>query len=188
MKKFIECIEGFVEHNRGLIFLILLLIAITGSIVGYRYYYYMNDSPEFCLTCHVMQSSFLGWQQSRHWNIKCQVCHKMSIFEQNRLLVAYIAHGEIAGPEKQEHGKTAPWEACQQCHSEDVKQGASLINPYGHEKHVLMEKIGCEKCHVSGRHNFPADGSACLGCHAGSLAPARKRSKASSCLDCHSFS
>ena len=187
MQRIVKFIESFVEHNRGGILLILLLITVLGSVVGYRYYHYMNDSPEFCLTCHVMQTSFLDWQQSRHWNLKCQICHRMSIFEQNRLLVAYVARGRIAGPERELHGKAAPWQACLKCHSEDMGDGRRATDAYGHYRHVRMGKIGCEKCHVSGRHNFPPNGNACLGCHGGMFA-GRPRLNTASCLQCHNFS
>ena len=185
MQRILKAIENFIGQNRGGIVLIMLLIAVTGSIVGYRYYRYTRDTPEFCLTCHMMQDTFISWQKSKHWQIKCQTCHKMSIFEQNRLVVAYITKG-ATGPQKQMHGRAAPWQACRKCHLEQMQQGSAMRRSYGHARHVFMENIGCDKCHSGTSHNFTPNEAACAKCHKDKLVHGLGM-EGLSCLKCHNY-
>jgi len=186
MESLLRALERFFEKNRTGLFLIMFLVAAMGLIVGHRYYNYTKNDPEFCMTCHMMQESVNTWQQSKHWQIRCQECHKMSVLEQNRLLVAYVAKGET-GPRAPEHGRTAPWNACKSCHVETLKQGSlSVRRSYGHARHVFMEDIGCEKCHSGQSHTFKPDEKNCSRCHKDRLVHGLGM-EGLSCLKCHAY-
>jgi hypothetical protein len=186
MNRAIGRIEKFIEQNRMSLLLIMVLIAAIGTIAGWRYYRYSKDAPEFCFTCHMMQESVISWQKSRHWNIKCQGCHEMGVLEQNRLLVAYVARG-ATGPQKQLHGRAAPWKSCRGCHIDAVQQGSlSVRQSFGHARHVFMENIGCENCHSGHHHAFTPDEKNCSNCHRDKLVHGLGM-EGLSCLKCHNY-
>jgi hypothetical protein len=191
MESILKALEKFFEKNRTGLFAIMFLVAVTGLVVGTRYYHYTKDDPEFCMTCHMLQESVKTWQLSKHWQIKCQECHKISVLEQNRLLIAYVSKGRT-GPSAPAHARTAPWQACRKCHVEDIKQGSlSVRQSYGHAKHVFMENITCDKCHssigVRGQsHTFKPDERNCSNCHKDKLVHGMGM-EGLSCLKCHSY-
>gem|GEM_PF-6671313 len=53
------------EHLKGFILAAIVIVAVLGVIVGYRYYRYTQDEPAYCASCHL----------------------------QNQLLVAYVVKG-----------------------------------------------------------------------------------------------
>jgi len=52
-----------------LLFIPLLPLSLEGSAL-------MNDSPEFCINCHIMNGEYTGWSHSAHrsW-ATCADCH-----------------------------------------------------------------------------------------------------------------
>jgi hypothetical protein len=186
MNKLIDFCERFFEENKTGIILLLILVSIIGVLAGYRYYRHTQEDPHFCASCHMMQESFRSWQRSRHRDIICQKCHRLSLLEQNRLLITYVVKGYTA-PREQAHGRIEPWKSCRQCHIEEVQQGSvSLRSSYGHARHVFMQNINCSRCHSAELHNFRADERACSGCHADKLVHGLGM-EGLSCLRCHSY-
>lgn len=177
--------DRFLSEHRVAILFLLFLVAVFGVAVGYKYLSYTTDDPRFCSTCHMMTETIKSWRKGTHWNITCQTCHKMNIFEKNRLLIAYVTKGPKSPP-KQGHGRLVPWAACKGCHIDDVKQGASLRRSYGHAKHVFMENLGCENCHLDESHDFIPKGRVCSRCHLRKLVHGLGM-EGLSCLNCHSY-
>jgi hypothetical protein len=176
----------FIEENYKAIVILLLLITITGGILGVRYYRHTREDPEFCISCHMMKEAFRSWQMSKHRDLTCQVCHKMSIFEQNRMLVAFVVKGGDSTMQK--HGRITPWNTCKGCHLAEVEQGSvTLSNSYGHATHVFMQNIKCSKCHTGSLHKFAPDEVACSECHTDKLIHGLGM-EGMSCLKCHSYS
>ncbi len=85
----------FIEENQKAIVILLLLMSVIGGVVGLRYYKHTREDPEFCVSCHMMKEAFRSWQMSKHRDFTCQVCHTMSIMEQNRMLIAYVIKGAV---------------------------------------------------------------------------------------------
>ncbi len=176
----------FFEERKGTIVLLLLVVSLIGVVSGWRYMKYTRSDPQFCATCHVLQESFVGWEKSSHRDIICQECHRMSVLEQNRLLMVYVLKGYTA-PAEHAHGRLKPWKSCRGCHIDAVKQGAiTLRASYGHARHVFMENIECMRCHSPQGHDFKPDERACGGCHADRLVHGLGM-EGLSCLKCHSY-
>ncbi len=182
-----ETLLRIFEHLKGALLAGIVIVAILGIMVGYRYYRYSQEDPQYCASCHLMKEAFTEWQKGRHRDIVCQRCHQLSILEQNQLLVAYVVKG---GKQRfsQTHGRKKPWNACKKCHIEEVAQGSITLNKsYGHALHVFMQQIECRTCHKGTVHDFHPNEKACQGCH-------KDRGvhgigmEAFSCLKCHSFS
>jgi cytochrome c nitrite reductase small subunit len=170
---------------KGPIMILVVLIAVLGAVVGYKYFKYTEEQPEFCSSCHLMQEAVKSWQRSKHRNFVCQVCHKMGILEQNKLLVAFVVNPK--GKIKQNHGKINPWSVCKDCHMQAAAQGSiTLRNSYGHAKHVFMQQLSCEKCHKGDMHEFKVTKAECIACHKDKLIHGMGMSGLA-CLNCHNY-
>jgi hypothetical protein len=170
-------------QKQGIVILILL-IAIAGAITGYRYYHYINDEPAFCSLCHLTEEGYTSWERSGHSFLKCQACHKISIIEGNRLLLAYVSGNTKI---KQSHGREQPWASCRGCHDTEAAQGSiTFRKSYGHARHVFMLGMSCNQCHGIGLHNLKADSSKCLKCHSDKLVHGMGTAGLE-CLNCHAF-
>ncbi|MEW6108653.1 MAG: NapC/NirT family cytochrome c [Nitrospirota bacterium] len=176
---------SFIEENRKAIVILLLILSIMGGIVGYRNYKHTREDPEFCTSCHMMQEAFKSWQMSKHRDFQCQVCHTMSILEQNKMLIAFVVKG--AQSTQQKHGRVSPWNTCKDCHISDVAQGSlTLSKSYGHAQHVFMQNISCSKCHTGDSHKFLPNEQACSECHKDKLIHGMGM-EGLTCLKCHSY-
>lgn len=186
MDRFVLFCEKFLSEHRASIILLIFLVSLTGAIAAYKYYKYSEEEPRFCATCHVMKEPYETWERSRHWQVTCQICHRMGILEKNRLLVAYVVKGKT-GPIRQAHGRHEPWRSCKACHLEETSQGAvSLRKSFGHARHVFMEDIGCENCHSGDLHDFGPKEDSCRKCHGDKLIHGLGM-EGLSCLRCHTY-
>lgn len=187
VKKIADFLIKLIEETKGFILVVIVAIALLGTIVGYRYYRYTQEEPEFCMSCHMMKEAFLEWRKGRHRDVICQTCHQLSMLEQNQLLVAYVVKGNGV-KFSQTHGREKPWEGCKKCHMDEVAQGSlTMRKSYGHARHVFMQKIECKTCHKNTLHNFRPNENACQNCHRDKGVHGIGM-EAFSCLKCHSFS
>ena len=177
---------SFIEENQKAIVLLLLLLTIMGGVVGFRYYRYAKEDPDFCTKCHMMQEAFKTWQLSKHRDFPCQRCHRISMLEQNKMLISYVVKG-TGTTAKQTHGRISPWNSCKDCHLSEVSQGSvTLSNSYGHARHVFMQHISCGNCHTGSSHTFAPNEQACSGCHKDKVIHGMGM-EGLSCLKCHSY-
>jgi len=181
-----DIFEGFLDHLKGFILALIVIISILGVVVGYKYYRHTQEDPEFCMSCHIMKEAFIEWERGKHRDVVCQKCHHLSIIEQNQLLVAFVVKGQ--GKFSQTHGREKPWKTCKKCHMDEIYQGSLTLNKsYGHAKHVFIQRINCQVCHRMNVHNFHPDEDACQNCHKDKGVHGVGM-EAFSCLKCHSFS
>ncbi len=177
---------SFIEENQKAIVFLLLLLTILGGVVGFRYYRYTKEDPQFCTKCHMMQEAFKTWQLSKHRDFPCQRCHQISMLEQNKMLISYVVKGTETTT-KQTHGRISPWNSCKDCHLSEVSQGSvTLSNSYGHARHVFMQHISCSNCHTGSSHTFAPNEQACSGCHREKVIHGMGM-EGLSCLKCHSY-
>jgi nitrate/TMAO reductase-like tetraheme cytochrome c subunit len=186
-RRFSGSLEKIIEHFTGFILAMIILIGILGVVVGYRYYRYTQEEPQYCASCHLMKEAFTEWERGKHRDVVCQTCHQLNIFEQNQLLIAFVLKKENK-PFSQTHGRKKPWNACKKCHLDEVSQGAvTLRKSFGHARHVFMEKIDCKVCHKGTVHDFHPNENACKVCHQNKGVHGVGM-EAFSCLKCHVFS
>ncbi|MEW5746989.1 MAG: hypothetical protein AB1805_16290 [Nitrospirota bacterium] len=185
-RKYGDAVENLVEHFKGFILAALVTVFILGVTVGYRYYRYTQEDPQFCASCHLMDAAVREWQKGKHRDVVCQRCHQLTIFEKNQLLVAFVVAGNK--PLEQTHGREKPWQACNRCHTDSAAQGAvTMTKSYGHARHVFMQKIACKECHKGTVHDFHVNERSCQECHHDKGVHGIGM-EAFSCLKCHSFS
>ncbi|MCL4536786.1 MAG: cytochrome c family protein [Nitrospirae bacterium] len=183
-----DSLMNLFEHLKGFVLAAIVIVAVLGAIVGYRYYRYTQDEPQYCASCHLMKEAFAEWQKGKHRDVICQKCHQLSVLEQNQLLVAFVVKGNQNQPFSQTHGREKPWKACRKCHMDEMTQGSLTLNrSYGHARHVFMQRIDCKICHKGTVHDFHPNEEACQECHQDKGVHGVGM-EAFSCLKCHSFS
>jgi len=171
--------------GRGSLLLLVLVICALTVVVGRRYYAYTETDPDFCSVCHIMEEAQKSWAISRHSTVVCQSCHRMSLIEENRMLVAFVA-GQSKGVD-QKHGRTEPWNVCVDCHAQETAQGSlTLRNSYGHARHVFMLNLKCSTCHGAEGHDLRAQEENCRKCHEDKLVHGMGTA-GQFCLNCHGF-
>lgn len=155
--------RGLSTRDKTILISLMLLISVLGIVLAVRYYNYIQKSPEFCSSCHLMEQAYNAWKRSSHSHIVCQGCHQLGLLEQNRLLIKFVFTADRS-PEP--HGAETPWKTCTKCHWDEAAQGAiSVTKSIGHARHVQTEKLACMDCHSRAVHAFRPDKTACLRCH-----------------------
>jgi hypothetical protein len=178
--------RGLSPRDKTIIVALMVLTSVLGIVLAVRYYNYIQNNPEYCKSCHLMEEAYRGWELSGHRNIVCQECHHLGLIEQNRLQVKFVLGTGWKGPAP--HGNETPWETCTKCHWDEAEQGSLTVNKStGHARHVFMEKLACKACHSRTVHSFRPDKDACLRCHADRKIHGVGMEKIS-CLRCHAFS
>jgi hypothetical protein len=170
-----------------IIIAVLLLLVLVGAGYGsFRFYDFTQNNPKFCVSCHLMKTSFEAWEQSEHKMINCHECHHLSVPEMNNLLISFVLKRPTAVPER--HGKIiVPWKFCIRCHWEkDARYpNAPMINKSNlHAKHVFIEQTECSKCHGYIVHKFTPEERFCTKCHQGKEVHGEGMG-ALACLNCH---
>lgn len=146
------------------VFFVLVLIGIGGMAVMAK----NSDKPEFCTSCHNMQSYYDSWHDSNFLakkhadaNVTCHDCHQASIVQQAEEGVKYVTGSYETPMEKRKF----PNEFCIKCHNMDeVKEKTNFefkgkkANP--HDAHVgdqdcnechsmhQESKLSCTECHI----------------------------------------
>lgn len=172
------------KHKAGIITLVFL-VCLIGAVTGYKYYNYMKTDPGYCSVCHMMKEGYESHDKSSHYDLLCQYCHKVSVMEGNKLLLAYFVKG--SKDIKQTHGRLTPWDTCIGCHGREAEQGSiTLKDSYGHARHIFMQNIKCGECHSGRLHVMKADAQKCQKCHVGKLVHGMGTTGLF-CLNCHNF-
>jgi nitrate/TMAO reductase-like tetraheme cytochrome c subunit len=172
---------------KAIIVTLSLVIVCGGGYIAYRFYDFTQNNPKFCVGCHLMQTAYDSWAQSKHKSLNCHQCHHLTIPEQNQLLISFIMHRPTKVPER--HGKVIVGShVCNECHTSG---DAPRINKsLFHAKHVYMEQLECTYCHgevkadKSGLHRFLPTEKFCLKCHPGKAVHGEGMGGLA-CLNCH---
>lgn len=178
--------EGIPAKAKIIIAVLVLVSILGGGYTAYNLYDFTQNSPEFCVSCHLMKHAYDSWGQSVHSKINCHECHHLSIPEANMLMFKFIVHRPESVPER--HGTViVPWDKCIKCHWENDERypKASKINTSRlHAKHYFMEKVECSKCHGYKLHQFLPEERFCIMCHEGKAVHGGEM-KDLACLNCH---
>jgi cytochrome c nitrite reductase small subunit len=124
----------------------LVVLALGGVFVGFGPpgLYAKAGTPEFCASCHVMESEYEAWfHQGGHRRVKCIECHLPNDSLQSHVVwkgiegmrdAAAFYSGRVPETIKlSEHGAAILQDNCRRCHEETV----SRIN----------EDRNCWQCH-----------------------------------------
>ena len=73
---------------------LMFVVSAAGIAIGVKYTRYIRKDPEYCNSCHLMKGVFSEWASSDHKSVACQECHKLTVFEQDALLIKHILYGK----------------------------------------------------------------------------------------------
>ncbi len=159
------------------LFLALGVLATAVAFVGFRGY--VETSPRFCQTCHVIAAEVAIWTESEHRNVRCQQCHHQRLEDGLRILMAYVS-GEAAVTG---HGKVNVG-SCAGCHSSHDERWPSIADSVGHRVHGKAGLV-CTACHGQQMHFYRPARATCLTCHKDKSAGSAHEE--AHCLACHNF-
>ncbi len=129
-------VVGFI----ALLFTPLLPLAVKGSTL-------LNDTPEFCVSCHQMKKDYQNWSHSAHRNwAVCADCHVSQ-----RSVVTKLA-GKVR--DGLNHGYAYVFDSA-----------PDPIRIKRHAAETVMEN--CLRCHGELVSKFPDHGRKCWDCHRG---------------------
>jgi hypothetical protein len=157
---------------------VLGVLAVIGAFLSFRNY--VNTSPRFCQTCHVIAPEIAIWTESEHRTVRCQECHHHDLREGLGILTAYLTGGTSA----RSHA-SVNLDSCAGCHAKHDARWKSISNSIGHRIHVDRAKQPCTTCHGQQMHFSQPARETCAGCHASKSAGAVH--ERAHCLACHNF-
>ncbi len=163
--------------------LVIVIGLLTFGVIKFiDFYNYMEHEPEFCLSCHIMESSWDRWATSEHKDIECHSCHKQSLFASMSQLFNYAFRDY---DEIETHAEV-PQELCMNCHESGSSEWIQVANTPGHKLHSEEQGIQCTECHSSSVHRFEPLSLVCNQCHADQVV-ANDKMADMHCDTCHNF-
>ncbi len=144
---------------------VTVVIVVAVSLGGYyfiRFYDYMQNNPNFCKSCHIMEESWDRWTTSEHRDVGCHSCHHQSLFASAGLLLSFA----FGGYEEVDKHAMVQDDSCEKCHeSVENPRWIQVATTAGHKQHAEEENIACVKCHSITLHRFHPPASICNVCH-----------------------
>lgn len=161
---------------------VAVAVAVGVAFGSYRTYDYIQNDPEFCTSCHLMQDMFDRWAESGHRDVNCHTCHPGDVVSNLHQLWVTVTEQPTA---VKKHA-VVPVEICGQCHLSEDPKWRQIAATAGHALHYAELDIECVTCHAPRVHEFVPTDEMCERCHAdvsvGLSAMARNH-----CTSCHDF-
>lgn len=160
------------------VFAAVVLFATVAGLATFRRY--VEESPRFCQTCHVVAPEIAVWMESEHRTVRCQQCHHQTLEDGLHILTTYAA-GKM--PERR-HAEVDV-RSCASCHASHDDRWPSIADSIGHTVHTQRAELPCTACHGAEMHFDQPARVTCLTCHEDKVAapPHEERH----CLACHNF-
>jgi nitrate/TMAO reductase-like tetraheme cytochrome c subunit len=170
----------------GLLLAAVVLAIIIGLGWGVLAY---TSTPDFCNSCHVMNTRFVSWQRSPHMAAAtCIACHsepgwwgEMKAHLNGARYLVVMLTGEMSGPLiRAEVGDVS----CLHCHPPEQLPETVRNHRILHAKHMGMG-LHCGDCHAGLVHGTLYGGQArpamalCVECHA------QRSPLLAGCTTCH---
>lgn len=185
----------FLKEHRKALRRAALAVAIL-LVVGAGVFVRVSESPQFCLSCHIMKPYYDAWEESSHKDVNCLECHYpptlgghiASKFRAISQVVQYFT-----GSYGTRFWAEIPDEAClrEGCHDTRLLSGSVTFKEgiaFDHAFHLgemrRGKKLRCTSCHsqiVVGTH-IEVTESVCFTCH---FKGATLGKGTADCLLCH---
>lgn len=158
------------------------LLGVVVLVGGYRAYDYVEHSPRFCGSCHIMEKAWNTWETGPHKNVNCKSCHEQSIQDRARIVWRWAT----SDVEKVSHHTRLNRDVCERCHLNEKSQWKQVIQTAGHDVHVARANLECLSCHLPSLHATQPKAEDCVKCHA---APKTNIGEMAGlhCTTCHQF-
>ncbi|MDP2935211.1 MAG: NapC/NirT family cytochrome c [Dehalococcoidia bacterium] len=163
-----------------------LAVAVVVVVsIGYgslQVYSYTQNDPNFCRSCHTMETAWQRWRTSEHRNVNCHSCHEQSPIESSQLVVLYA----LSQPDRVSKHAGISDESCMKCHGNGKSRWFQIGATPGHKVHFEEQRISCVKCHSITIHRFAPSTEICKVCHSEQKVKITNMGQRY-CLDCHQF-
>lgn len=157
-------------------------VAVVGSAVAWRTWDYIQNDPDFCTSCHVMDDAHGRWGRSGHKDINCHTCHPGDIKSNLHQLWVQVTQR----PTEVKKHAVVPAKICGSCHLSDDARWKQVAATPGHRIHWGDHRIECVTCHAPAVHEFIPNDEMCAKCHANQMVALDAMAK-NHCTSCHNF-
>jgi len=170
------------KRAKAILIAFMALIIIGLAVTGYRFYDYVEHDPQFCASCHIMETAWRTWQEGSHKAVGCKSCHQQHIQDRARIVWRWATSNIEAIPPHTQLKR----EVCENCHLNEKTQWAHIQTTAGHDVHVVRAKLECLACHLPSLHATNPQAAACATCHTSARMNIGGM-KAFHCTGCHAF-
>ncbi len=157
----------------------VILLSVIG-VSAYSTYDYVENDPDFCRTCHLMEEAYGKWDGSKHSDLTCHICHIPSMTQNMVQLYNFI----VLRPKEITKHTEIDNEVCEECHYANDPRWPFVKETTGHKKHIEDYNKECLDCHGERIHKFIPTEASCNGCHHAEFQVTEMRFH---CLSCHQF-
>jgi nitrate/TMAO reductase-like tetraheme cytochrome c subunit len=172
------------EMSRRTQILLLLAAIVVIAVPSMFLYDYTQNNPQFCLTCHLMNTAYDAWSASAMHNVTCHDCHETNMIESLGHVTDVLFHN----PTNVTKMTVIDNSLCESCHDTNDPQWLQIADTAGHKVHIFgnITGINCTDCHGLNLHVFEPPENACLQCHDVNLTNANTL-MGTHCISCHDF-
>ena len=160
--------------------LLAAVVGVAGAAALSSLHEWVERSPHFCESCHIVAPEIAVWTKSAHRTLRCQECHHHTLQDGLRILTKMVGGDGPAG----EHG-TVRLASCAQCHTSHDPRWPDIANSVGHRLHTEEAELDCTACHGRQMHFHQPARAICVKCH--TKPPEAAGHSALHCLACHNF-
>lgn len=148
-------------HLKYIFLSILILLGLGVILGGYRFYHYIENDPDFCGSCHIMETAVKAWKEGPHKKINCHACHQQNFHDRVRIVWRWATSNVEKIPPHTQLNRAV----CENCHLNETTQWAQIRNTAGHDVHVVRAKLECLSCHLPSLHATQPKAEDCIKCH-----------------------
>ncbi|MBI4336304.1 MAG: hypothetical protein HY683_00545 [Chloroflexi bacterium] len=163
--------------------LLLVVLLGFGTYRGVSLYQYTQEDPQFCRSCHLMETAWSKWAISEHKEVTCHQCHELSPQAGAELLIRWA----LVHPQRVEAHAEVPDAKCGACHKSGNPRWKQVAITAGHRVHVADQNIACTECHTPELHRFTPLENVCQQCHEDLEGVQHNVAAQDDCLSCHQY-
>lgn len=136
--------------------IIAVMLVVGGAATGGYLIHLSNTSPEFCMTCHIMEPNVVSYLTSndldnihKQANVACKECHDYPLEAEITSGIKYVVGDYLVDEEGKLMPVTYDNDMCLQCHIsyDHVAQSTDFLKRNPHNSH--NGQLACKTCHVS---------------------------------------
>ena len=154
--------EDIKISTKKYVILVTLLLLIVGSVYGaYKVYDYTEHDPNFCASCHLMETAWKAWKAGPHNQVSCHKCHQQDVVSRTRIVWSWAMHNYEKVPPHTRLDRAV----CENCHLSQDKRWKQIADTPGHKIHALRADLHCLSCHLPSLHAVEPKVEDCQKCH-----------------------
>jgi len=152
----------------------------------------VQDDPEYCASCHSVETTLDSLLAGGHAEMSCLACHTTDFRGQARVGLAQLVGAELPT----DHPTFSNRESCESCHvGDDASSDFRVEGIAAHEVHLFSQDpevagMACTSCHLPGDHGFTPATSGCTAarCHSDiEIRLGQMAHEGLDCADCHAL-